>query len=124
MVNQEQLKDLQQRINAIAIYLKIDEKRIQLNEAELKTQDPTFWNDPKKAEIEMKNIRTLKFWISTYDDLKNASDDLEVLLDFFKEGEATETELDTSYVQLKTSIEELELKNMLSEEEDHCYLRN
>ena len=59
MVNQEQLKDLQQRINAIAIYLKIDEKRIQLNEAELKTQDPTFWNDPKKAEIEMKNIRTL-----------------------------------------------------------------
>jgi peptide chain release factor 2 len=118
MVNQEQLKDLQQRINAIAIYLKIDEKRIQLNEAELKTQDPTFWNDPKKAEIEMKNIRTLKFWISTYDELKNASDDLEVLLDFFKEGEATETELDASYVLLKTSIEELELKNMLSEEED------
>jgi peptide chain release factor 2 len=118
MVNQEQLKDLQQRINAIAIYLKIDEKRIHLNESELKTQDPTFWDDPKKAEVEMKNIRTLKFWISTYDDLKNTSDDLEVLLDFFKEGEATETEINASYVQLKTSIEELELKNMLSEEED------
>jgi peptide chain release factor 2 len=118
MVNQEQLKDLQQRINAIAIYLKIDEKRIHLNESELKTQDPTFWDDPKKAEVEMKNIRTLKFWISTYDDLKNTSDDLEVLLDFFKEGEATETEVNASYVQLKTSIEELELKNMLSEEED------
>jgi peptide chain release factor 2 len=118
MVNQEQLKDLQQRINAIAIYLKIDEKRIQLNEAELKTQDPTFWDDPKKAEVEMKNIRTLKFWISTYDDLKNTSDDLEVLLDFFKEGEATESELDIAYVELKTNVEELELKNMLSEEED------
>lgn len=118
MVNQEQLKDLQQRINAIAIYLKIDEKRIVLKEAELKTQDPTFWDDPKKAEVEMKNIRTLKFWISTYDDLKNSSDDLEVLLDFFKEGEATESEIDESYKLLKTNVEELELKNMLSEEED------
>jgi peptide chain release factor 2 len=66
----------------------------------------------------MKNIRTLKFWISTYDDLKNTSDDLEVLLDFFKEGEATESELDIAYVELKTNVEELELKNMLSEEED------
>jgi len=118
MVNQDQLKELQQRIQAISEYLKIDEKKIQLQEGELKTQDPSFWDDPKKAETEMKQIRSLKFWISTYEELKSAADDLEVLLDFFKAGEATEAEVDTSYKELKTNVEELELKNMLSGEED------
>ncbi len=118
MVNQDQIRELQQRINAISIYLKIPEKKVELQEAELKSQDPTFWDNPKKAEVAMKNIRSLKFWISTYEELSNAADDLEVLLDFFKEGEATETELDASHLDLKTKVEELELKNMLSGEED------
>jgi len=118
MVNQEQVKELQTRIQAIANYLKIPEKKVQLQEAELKSQDPSFWDDPKKAEAEMKNIRSLKFWITTYEELATAAEDLEVLLDFFKEGEATEAELDASHTELKTKVEELELKNMLSGEED------
>jgi peptide chain release factor 2 len=118
MVNQDQLKELQQRIQAISTYLKIDQKRIELQESELKSQDPTFWDNPKKAEADMKQIRTLKFWITTYETLASAGDDLEVLLDFFKAGEATEAEVDTAYAELKTNVEELELKNMLSGEED------
>jgi len=118
MVNQDQLKELQQRIQAISTYLKIDQKRVELQESELKSQDPTFWDNPKKAEADMKQIRSLKFWITTYENLASAGDDLEVLLDFFKAGEATEAELDTAYSELKTNVEELELKNMLSGEED------
>jgi len=118
MVNQDQVKELQTRIQAISNYLKIPEKKVQLQEAELKSQDPSFWDDPKKAEAEMKNIRSLKFWITTYEELAAAVEDLEVLLDFFKEGEATEPELDASHSDLKTKVEELELKNMLSGEED------
>ncbi len=118
MVNQDQVKELQTRIQAISNYLKIPEKKVQLQEAELKSQDPSFWDDPKKAEAEMKNIRSLKFWITTYEELAAAAEDLEVLLDFFKEGEATEAELDASHIDLKTKVEELELKNMLSGEED------
>jgi peptide chain release factor 2 len=118
MVNQDQLKELQQRIQAISTYLKIDQKRVELQESELKSQDPTFWDNPKKAEADMKQIRTLKFWITTYERLASAGDDLEVLLDFFKAGEATEAEVDTAYAELKTNVEELELKNMLSGEED------
>jgi peptide chain release factor 2 len=118
MVNQDQVKELQTRIQAISNYLKIPEKKVQLQEAELKSQDPSFWDDPKKAEAEMKNIRSLKFWITTYEELAAAAEDLEVLLDFFKEGEATEAELDASHTDLKTKVEELELKNMLSGEED------
>ena len=118
MVNQDQLKDIKARILAIAAYLKIDEKRIQLQEADLKSQDPEFWNDSKAAEIAMKASRTLKFWIATYDELKTGIEDLEVLIEFHKEGMTEESEVMESYETLLHKVDELELKNMLSGEED------
>lgn len=118
MINQDQLKALQDRIAKIGEYLSIDEKRMQLKEEELKTQDPEFWNDPKKAEVHMKLIRGLKFWINAYDELMTLFGDVEVLYEFAKEGEAEEAEVDEHFEKLQESVEELELKNMLSGEED------
>ncbi|MEY4522545.1 MAG: hypothetical protein RIT10_1730 [Bacteroidota bacterium] len=118
MVNQDQLKDILGRIKAIESYLKIAEKRMQLQEEELKSQDPTFWDNPKTAEVQMKSIRSLKFWIASYDQLKASFDDIEVLIEFVKEGAAEEEEVDEAYSNLVTKVEELELKNMLSGEED------
>ncbi len=118
MVNSDQLKEINQRIDAIASYLKIPEKQMQLRESELKTQDPGFWDDPKKAETQMKEIRGLKFWIESYTKLKSQAEDLEVLIDFVKEGAAEESECDEAYDSLLTTLDEVELKNMLSGEED------
>lgn len=118
MVNNEQLKDIGARITAISAYLKIPEKQMELQESELKTQDPGFWDDPKKAELEMKDIRTLKFWIDAYNNLKSQLDDLEVLIDFVKEGAAEESECEEAHQKLLIAVEEIELKNMLSGEED------
>jgi peptide chain release factor 2 len=118
MVNQDQLKGLQERIVKIGEYLKISDKRVQLKEEEIKTHDPEFWNDPKKAEIQMKLIRGLKFWINSFDERRAQFSDVEVLYEFAKEGEAEEEEVDEHFFKLKDSVEELELKNMLSGEED------
>ncbi|PIE87037.1 MAG: peptide chain release factor 2 [Bacteroidetes bacterium] len=118
MINQDQLKALQDRISKIGEYLNVEEKRMQLKEEELKTQDPEFWNDPKKAEVQMKLIRGLKFWINAYDELTTLFSDVEVLYEFAKEGEAEESEVDEHFEKLQESVEELELKNMLSGEED------
>lgn len=118
MINQEQLKELSTRISAIEDYLKIAEKRLKVQEEELKTQDPDFWNDPKEAERQMKVIRGLKFWIDSFDKLVDSVGDVEVLFEFLKEGEGDEAELDKKYEELLAAIEELELKNMLSGEED------
>ena len=114
----ENFKDLTNRVAAIQSYLKIDEKRMDLKEAELKTQDPSFWNDPKKAEEQMKTIRGLKYWVESFDKSKAAVDDLEVLFEFVKDGMISEAELDKSYKIILKEIEDLELKNMLSGEED------
>ena len=93
----ENFKDLTNRVAAIQSYLKIDEKRMHLKEAELKTQDPSFWNDPKKAEEQMKSIRVLKYWVESFDKSKASVDDLEVLYEFVKEGMTSEADLDKSY---------------------------
>jgi peptide chain release factor 2 len=114
----EQYKALQNRLSTIQSFLKIDEKRMQLKEEELKTQDPSFWDDPKKAEDKMKQIRGLKYWVETFDRTAAAVADLDVLMEFVREGMSEEAELNKQYETLLEEIEELELKNMLSNEED------
>jgi peptide chain release factor 2 len=45
-------------------------------------------------------------------------DDLEVLIEFFQEGEDNEPEIDALHAKLIEKLEDLEFKNMLSSEED------
>ncbi|MFA7272699.1 MAG: peptide chain release factor 2 [Crocinitomicaceae bacterium] len=118
MINQDQIKETEERISKIEIYLKIPEKRLALHEAELKTQDPTFWEDPKAAEVQMKEIQGLKYWVESYSKLKTGFEDLVVMLEFAKEDPSEEPALNTHYSELIADLEELELKNMLSGEED------
>ena len=114
----EQLKDLSKRLHEFADFWKIDEKKLQLKEYELKTHDPEFWNDPKSAEAHMKLIRELKFWVSGFDAAEKKFGDLEVLVDFVKEEIASEEELSSAHANLLDHIEDLELRNMLSKDED------
>ena len=114
----EQLKELNKRVEEIHVFLKIEAKKMELKEHELKTHDPDFWNDPKKAEDQMKLIRGIKYRVSGFDSIKEKLGDLEVLYDFVKEGISPQDELDSSYLNLIESVEDLELRNMLSREED------
>jgi peptide chain release factor 2 len=91
---------------------------MRLQEEEFKSQDPIFWDDPKKAEEQLKVIRGIKSWVGTFDSLCGQYEDVEELLDFIKEGEGEEADLDAQFTKLLSELEELELKNMLSGEED------
>lgn len=66
----------------------------------------------------MKEISAVKSWVTEFNDASKTLDDLAVLFDFFNEGEATEKEIDDTYNQTLQSIEKLEFRNMMSEEED------
>lgn len=118
MITQDQAKELEKRISDLSAYLLIDQKRVEVHEEELKSQDPSFWDDPKSAEVLLKKIKGKKFWIEAYDQLRVQLDDLAILQDFLKEGEASEDEVALLYHQMVEKIEELELKKMLSGEED------
>jgi len=84
----------------------------------LHTQAENFWEDQKAAEAQMRKVRSIKMWIDGYNTVKAAVEKLNLAFDFFKEGVATEDEVDAAYAKAITLIEELELRNMLRREED------
>ncbi|MFY9598002.1 MAG: peptide chain release factor 2 [Dysgonamonadaceae bacterium] len=118
MITAEQLKEIQEREQALRGYLDIDTKIIQLEEEELRTQSPDFWNDPKSAEAQMKIVKELKKWIDSYHEVESAVEELQLAYDFVKEGVVTEEEVDEIYNKALKLVEDLELKNMLQNEED------
>lgn len=66
----------------------------------------------------MKKVRELKFWIEGYEEVNASVEDLQVLFDFAKEGEATEEEVDKQYAATLQMLENIEMRNMLRREED------
>jgi peptide chain release factor 2 len=66
----------------------------------------------------LKKISKKKVWTEAYSESKTSYDDLTVLVEFFKAGEASQEEVEAQYAQATLKIEELEFKNMLSGEED------
>ena len=118
MITAEQLKDIKDRADALRRYLQIDNKLIEVQEEELRTQAPGFWDDQKAAEEQMKKVKDLQKWIDGYNDVKAATDDTEVAFDFYKEEMSTEEEVDQYYATALQLIEDLELKNMLRGEAD------
>ena len=83
------------------------------------TEVPGFWNDPKAAEKLLKEIKKRKNWTESFFALESAIDDLGVMYDFYKSGDASEEDLDTAYAETMKKTEDLEFKNMLSGREDH-----
>ena len=91
---------------------------MEIDEDEQRTQDPEFWNDPKKAEVLMRQIREKKNWTEKFAAAEKELEDVEVLFEFYGEGEATEEEVEAQYAQAVEQIEQLEFLNMLSGESD------
>lgn len=118
MITAEQLKDIKERTEALHRYLNIDSKLIEVEEEELRTQAPGFWDDQKAAEAQMKKVKDLQKWIDSYKEVKAATDDTEVAFDFFKDDMASEEEVDNYYSVALQLIEDLELRNMLQGEAD------
>jgi peptide chain release factor 2 len=66
----------------------------------------------------MKSLRMKKKWTEDYNTIKSQADDLEVLYEFYKEGESTVEEVEEQFQKTATLIEDIEFKNMLSQEGD------
>ncbi|MDP5026775.1 MAG: peptide chain release factor 2 [Flavobacterium sp.] len=118
MINTEQVRDIIDRLGALRRYLDIDAKTIEITNEEEKTFAPDFWNNAKEAEIIVRNLRSKKKWVEDYNKGIEFSEELQIMMDFFKEGDVTEEEVETQYHQTLSHIEDLEFRNMLSDEGD------
>ncbi|MBQ9672063.1 MAG: peptide chain release factor 2 [Prevotella sp.] len=125
MITQDQLKDILERVDKLKHYLRIDEKQMEYEEEDLRTQAPDFWDDRLRAEEQMKKVKAIKKWIDGYNDCRLKADELQLAFDFYKDEMVTEEEVDHDYEQAVKAIEDLELMNMLRQKEDpmDCVLK-
>jgi len=118
VINNDQIKEVQSRIEALYKYLQIEKKKIEISNDDEKTAAPEFWDNPKTAEAFLKQLRSKKKWVEGYDEINTQFEDLQVLMEFAKEDPDSEKELDETFPKLVEKIEDLEFKNMLSNEGD------
>jgi peptide chain release factor 2 len=118
MITLDQLKDIAARIEKLKSYLEIDKKLIEIANEEEKTINPDFWNNPKEAEVFMKELRFKKKWVEDYRKAITLNEDTVVLFEFYKEGDVEENEMNEQFEKVSSFLEDIEFKNMLSEEGD------
>ena len=125
MITADQLKDVMDRADALHRYLNIDQKKVEFEEEQLRTQAPDFWEDPKDAQEQMKKVKGIQKWLDGYKTVRLYADELKLAFDFYKDEMVTEEEVDADYAKAIKAIEDLELKNMLRQKEDpmDCVLK-
>ena len=64
----------------------VEDKRAEVARKEERTLAADFWDDPKEAEKFLKDLSGVKFWVTGYDTVAAAVEDLNVLYAFAKES--------------------------------------
>lgn len=118
MITSDQLKDVIERTQALHHYLNIDQKKIEFEEEQLRTQAPDFWEDPQRAQEQMIKVKGIEKWLKGYEQVRQMADELQLAFEFYRDEMVTEEELDHDYAKAIAAIEDLELKNMLRQKED------
>lgn len=129
MIGTDQIRDLRQRVATLGRCIDIDSKRTDVQQRQERTLAADFWEDPKAAEAFLKELAGVKFWVTGFDKVSSAVEDLDVLYEFAKESldgvssDDAETDevkdLERAYADTVGELETLELRNMLGEEGDN-----
>ena len=96
----------------------LDSKEIEISNKEEELLKPNFWDDKRKAELVLKELKSLKDWINDYKSLKSSVEDLEILFEYYKSDEIQIDELKLKFDEIKLLFEKLEFKKMLSSKSD------
>ena len=79
---------------------------------EQQTLDTSFWDDPKKAELHLRNIKKKKIWTDAWAGVNSGAEEIEVLLEFKEMGEEVDEEIDTNEQKTLLKQKEQEINNM------------
>ncbi|WP_143313183.1 peptide chain release factor 2 [Chitinophaga eiseniae] len=114
----EQLKAMRDRLYVLGGFLNVPDRIAKIENDKQLSLAPGFWDDNARATSILKEIKVNKYWVDLYDNVHTAIEDSSVLNDFFKEGEATEEEVEQAYGTALTALEDLEFKSTLNQPED------
>ena len=118
MVNTDQINDLKARVAKLSASIDVEQRRIDLQNEQERTEEPNFWDNPDEARKQLKKVADIKAAIDDYEAGVRTVDDLDLVPDFVAEGVLSEAEAEAQYLAAVELIEKLELKQMLSGKED------
>lgn len=79
-----------------------------------------FWDNAEKAQPVVQELKRLKANITPLEELSTSADDLNVLLEFAAEDEASENEIATTIPAVEKKYAEVELQATMASPEDAC----
>jgi len=106
------------RVQHLHRFLRIEDRLAKTESDRQLTLAPGFWDDNARATGILKEIKINSFWVDLYRKVEAAVEDFAVLFEFWKEGEAEESEVQEAYANAVRELEELEFKSTLNQPED------
>ena len=97
-----------------------DSKRSQIQEIEAKMAAPGFWDNQEKAQEVVGQLKSLKSITTPLGNAMQSVEDLDALLDMFKEDGSIGAEIGQELGALEKAVEGLELKTLLNGTHDDC----
>ncbi|MFI3306296.1 MAG: PCRF domain-containing protein, partial [Rikenellaceae bacterium] len=113
MISADQIRSVEERRAELERCLGIDNRRIELQNEEERTQEPNFWDAAESARKQLQRVSTLKSWVDDYESVAKGVEDLQLMGEFVAAGVTTESEYDDLYATVVEQVEALELRNML-----------
>ena len=114
MISQEQISEINKRIDQLFNFLDITNKKENLDLFEKEMLQNNFWENPKNAEKTLKSKKELENWINAFNEIENNFEELNILIELG----ANDSEIDTKYKNTIKSLEDLEFKKMLNSKDD------
>ena len=114
MISQEQISEINKRIDQLFNFLDITNKKENLDLFEKEMLQNNFWENPKNAEKTLKRKKELENWINAFNEIENNFEELNILIELG----ANDSEIDTKYKNTIKSLEDLEFKKMLNSKDD------
>jgi peptide chain release factor 2 len=103
-------------------FFEIDAKIEKIKTLEVETEKTDFWNDNKIAQKILQEISNLKKWVEEYRTVEKHLGDIDTLIEMgeAEKDETLEAEIEAEIVKILKEVDNLEFKNMLSDEDDKC----
>lgn len=114
----EQLKVMRDRLQSLFTFLHIADKKNKIENDKQLSLSAGFWDDNARATAILKEIKTNTFWTDLYHATATAVEDFAVLFEFWKEGEASEEDVQMAHQSAINMLDELEFKSTLNKPED------
>ena len=118
MLQVEQINELKARVEKLSASIDVEQRRIDLQNEQERTEEPNFWDNPDEARKQLKKVADIKASIDDYEAAERTVTDLDLVPDFVAEGVLSEAEAEEQYALAVELVEKLELKQRLSGKED------